>query len=138
MKHYELNSPEAMARIVAMMIVTDGDVHPHEIELLEDIRAYEILGLSRQEFTQVFHDFLSDLSDDSDESGHVNLLDSGRLDEMLNCVTDPKQRLVTAAILLDITKADHDLSEAEIAVFRHVLAQWKISLDDIQGALEAL
>lgn len=131
MKRYELNSPEAMARIVAMMIITDADVHPHEIELLEELDIYHVLGISRAHFTEVFHDFLSELSDEANEDGKVELLSTSRLNEMLDEVTDPKHRITTAAVLLDITKADHDLSEAEIAVFQHILHHWHISLDDL-------
>ncbi|NLR75783.1 MULTISPECIES: hypothetical protein [Leeia] len=138
MKHYALNSPEAMARILAMMIITDADVHPHEIELLDELNIYDVIGISRESFTQVFHDYLGDLSDEMDAEGHVQLVSSARLDEMLDCVTDPKKRLLTAAILLDISKSDHDLSEVEIAVFQHILAHWHITLDDIQSAMSEL
>ncbi|WP_018150030.1 hypothetical protein [Leeia oryzae] len=138
MKHYLENSPEAMARIIAMMIVTDAEVQPGEIDLLEDLNIYDVIGISREQFTQVFHDYLSDISDEQEEDGTVHLVSVKRLDEILDDVTDPKKRLITAAILIDVTKADHNLKEVEIAVFQHILARWHISLEDIEATLKTL
>ena len=138
MKHYLENSPEAMARIIAMMIVTDAEVQPGEIDLLEDLNIYDVIGMSREQFTQVFHDYLADISDEQEEDGTVHLVSVKRLDQMLDDVTDPKKRLITAAILLDVTKADHNLKEVEIAVFQHILSRWHISLEDIEATLKTL
>ncbi|MCB6184378.1 hypothetical protein LIN78_12560 [Leeia sp. TBRC 13508] len=138
MKRYEHNSPEAIARIIAMMIVTDAEVHPGEIDILETLNAYDVIGLTKEQFTQVFHDYLADISDEQDEEGNVHLVSTERLNHMLDDVTDPKKRLLTAAILLDVTKSDHELQEIEIAVFQHILKHWHLSLDDIEASIQAL
>ncbi|MBM3115580.1 TerB family tellurite resistance protein [Jeongeupia naejangsanensis] len=137
MKKYANNSPEAMARLLVLQMMCDGNFDPEELDQLEHLRVYEVLGISRKRFIEVVHDYCNDLSDEADEAGTIKLIDRERIDDLLDTIDDPKKRVLVAAIALDIAKADDDFSAVELAVFRHMLQRWHLSLEHLQAALSA-
>ncbi|WP_230370951.1 hypothetical protein [Paludibacterium denitrificans] len=52
MRQYLPNSAEAIARLLAMFVITDGNVDPREIDLLERLHVYDMLGIGRKQFTR--------------------------------------------------------------------------------------
>ncbi|WP_035056985.1 hypothetical protein [Andreprevotia chitinilytica] len=134
MKKYANNSPEAMARILVMQMMCDGNFDPEEIDELEHLRVYEALDISRKGFITVLQDYCNDVSDEADDEGQIKLIDRERIDALLDTVDDPKKRLLLAALALDLSKADDDFSPAELAVFGHMLNRWHLSLDQLQAA----
>lgn len=134
MKKYGANSPEAMARILVMLMMSDGSMDPREIDGLEKLHIYEAIGISRQRFIAVLHEYCNDLSDEAEDDGRIHLVDRQRIDDLLEQITDPSKRLLVAALALDLTKADKTISEAELAIFTHLLDRWHLTLDDIEDA----
>lgn len=134
MKQYKQNSPEAMARILAMLMVADGSMDDRELELLDKLNIYGILEIDRKKFIDVLHAYCNDLSDSADADGTVHLVDRVRIDELLDCVDEPKKRLLLCAMALDMSKADAEFSELEMAIFTHMLDRWHLTLEDIQTA----
>ena len=59
---------------------------------------------------------------------------AARIDELLDCVDEPKKRLLLCAMALDMSKADAEFSELEMAIFTHMLDRWHLTLEDIQTA----
>jgi hypothetical protein len=47
MKAYAKNSPEAISRILAMMMITDAKLDDREIEIMDQLRILDIIGISR-------------------------------------------------------------------------------------------
>ena len=88
MKKYAPNSPEALARILAMFMITDGNMDPREIETLENLHVYELLNLSRKDFIKVLVEYCNDISDEADEDGTIHLLASERTNIILDGVTE--------------------------------------------------
>ncbi|MBS1154913.1 MAG: hypothetical protein H6R07_837 [Proteobacteria bacterium] len=134
MKKYPYNSPQAMARILIMQLIGDGNFDPSEIDELDHLNVYEVLGITRKDFIQVLQAYCNDLSDEADEEGNIHLVDKQRIDDLLETVEDPKKRVLVAALALDIAKSDHDFSEVEMAIFAHILQRWHLTLDDLQAA----
>lgn len=135
MKKYPYNSPQAMARILIMQMVGDGNFDPSEIDELEHLNVYELLGISRKDFITVLQDYCNDLTDEADAEGKIKLIDKQRIDDLLETVDEPKKRMLVAAVALDIAKADGDFSEAEMAIFSRLLQRWHLTLEDLQAAL---
>ena len=134
MKTYKQNSPEAMARILAMLMVADGQMDDRELELLDKLNIYGILGIDRKKFIDVLHHYCTDLTDSADAEGTVRLVDRERINELLDCIDEPKKRLLLCAMALDMSKADNDFSDVEMAIFTHMLDRWHLTLEDIQTA----
>ncbi|WP_432732471.1 hypothetical protein R0381_003345 [Jeongeupia wiesaeckerbachi] len=126
-----------MARLLVLQMMCDGNFDPEELDQLEHLRVYEVLGISRKRFIEVVHDYCNDLSDEADEAGTIKLIDRERIEDLLDTIDDPKKRILVAALALDIAKADDDFSAVELAVFRHMLQRWHLSLEHLQAALSA-
>ena len=133
MKRYLPNSNEAIARLLAMFIITDGHVDPKEIESLEHFGIYEALNIGRKGFSQVLIDYCNDVSSDiNPDDGAINLLSVERIDSMLDDVTDRNKRLLTCAIALDLCKSDGTINKQEMTLLRHMMKYWQITLDDLE------
>jgi tellurite resistance protein len=135
MRPYRKNSPQAMARIIAMFMITDGEMDTRELDALEKIMAYDLLGLPRKQFTQVLTDYCDDISDEAEQDGTIHLIDRTRIDALLEEVTDRSKRILACALAIDVAKADGDISEPEIALLRHIMKHWDITLDDIEAKI---
>jgi len=70
MKKYPYNSPQAMARLLIMQMIGDGNFDPSEIDELEHLNVYEILDISRKDFIAVLQAYCNDLSDEADRRPH--------------------------------------------------------------------
>lgn len=132
MKTYTPNSAEAISRLIAMLLVTDG-MDEGEIESLEKLHVYEILGIDRKQFIQILMDYCNDISDEAEGDGTIHLIDKERVDAVLEDITDRKQRILCCALALDICKADHAISTPEMALLRYMLEHWGISIEDIEN-----
>ena len=133
MKNYPMNSPEAIARILAMFMITDGEMATREIESMESLNVYEIIGLSRKRFIEVLAKYCDDISDDAENDGTIHLLSTQRVNEVLDVVTDRSKRLLCCAIALDICKADSAISDPEMLLLRHMMQHWQLSLEDLEN-----
>ncbi|GHD70274.1 hypothetical protein ACFSQE_17110 [Vogesella fluminis] len=133
MKNYPTNSPEALARILAMFMITDGEMEAHEIESMESLNVYEIIGLSRKRFIEVLTKYCDDISDEAENDGTIHLLSPQRVNEVLDVITDRSKRLLCCAIALDICKADSAISDPEMLLLRHMMQHWQLSLEDLEN-----
>jgi uncharacterized tellurite resistance protein B-like protein len=134
MKKYPANSPEAMARLLVMLMMSDGNMDPREIDSLEKLHLYEAFDISRTRFIEVLHQYCNDLSDEAEADGRIHLVDRQRIDDLLDTVDDPRKRLLVATVSLDMMKADKPISDIELAIFTHMLERWHLTLDDIELA----
>ncbi|AXT46892.1 MULTISPECIES: hypothetical protein [Chromobacterium] len=132
MRKYALNSPEAMARLLAMFMITDGNMDPRELELLEKLHVYDLIGLPRKQFTKVLVDYCDDVSDEANDDGTIHLLDAERINGLLAEVSDHRKRILACVLAMDISKSDGTISEPEMALLSHMMKSWGISLDDLE------
>ncbi|MBA4709468.1 TerB family tellurite resistance protein [Aquitalea aquatica] len=132
MRPYPSNSPQAIARLLAMFMITDGNMDPRELDLLENVNVYDLIGLPRKQFAQVLVDYCDDISDEAEQDGTIHLLDTDRIEFMLSEVTDHNKRILTCVLAMDISKSDGTISDPEIVLLRHMMKEWNISLEDLE------
>ncbi len=135
MKNYEKNSPEAVSRMLAMMMISDAMLDDREVEVLDRLRAFDIVGISRAGFSQVVQDYCAELLDTGGASGRINLMDKQRMDRMIDSVDDPRTRVNACGIILNIANADGRLHESELAVLGYILERWGMTLDTLEREL---
>ena len=131
MKSYTPNSPEAMARVIAMMIVTDAHVDSRELAVLDNLKAYDAMGISREDFMRVARDYCSQLVEEAEDSGDVPLVDPSRTDAVIDCVEVKQKRLIVAKLLLAVLNADLEHDKFELILFEHVLDRWNLTREDV-------
>lgn len=133
MKVYPENSPQAMARVLAMTMITDAKLADQELEIMDHLFLYEVLDISKAEFAEVVKHYCDDLLVADPAQAKLNLMDRARIDAVLAPVTDPHKRFQTAQMIANIIRADGHLHDAELALFRHVLQTWNLTLDALKG-----
>lgn len=133
MRPYATDSPEALARVLAMTMIADAKLDDRELEIMEKLSLYDVLGLGRTTFAEVVQDFCDDLvASGGKPGGRIDLMDRTRIDAVLAPVVDPDKRRLAAQMVVNIAKADGTLHDNELALFRQVLARWDLSLDGLQ------
>lgn len=134
MKVYRTNSPEAMARVLAMTMLTDAKLDDRELAAMERLKIYDLLGVSKLEFSTIVSDYCSDLVRSGTKNHMINLMDTERVNVVADAVDDPKKRLELARIMLNLVKADGEFADTELVLLRHLLNRWGLSLDDLAAS----
>lgn len=135
LRSYQPNSPEAVSRVVAMGMIADAKLDWREIDVLDDLNAYAVIGISKNRFLDVVHEYCQDLLREADDRGRIRLVDEHRIDRALAQIDDPMRRIDTCALLLNVLHADGRFTDIELAVLRHALDRWDISLDQLARGL---
>lgn len=134
MKTYPIDSPQAVARLIAMVMITDARLDDREIDALERLHMLRLMGLSRDEFSAVVRAYCDEVVAAGSRDGKVDLMDRARIDAVVDAVQDPKKRLDAASMALVVMKADGTFHDAELALLRYTLARWGMSLDQLTGS----
>ena len=126
------DTPEAMARLVALFVVSDARVDGEEIDTLQRIGAFERLGITRERFLAVAGEFSLDLGG---PYGWMRLADLQVVDRLLAEVRDPAMRLRVARLAAAVITANGRIDESERVVFDHMLARWGLTRRRVAQAI---
>ncbi len=134
MRHYETDTPEALARIAAAAVLADGGLDPTELQLLEANTVPARLGMSTAEFDRVVHEFCDDMQIVSlrDHSGQL-VLDRETIDQLLADVRAPDLQMRVLRIVLDVVSADGTLSPGEATLVSQAMTRWGLELHSISS-----
>ncbi len=135
MRNYPQNSPEALSRVVAMMIVTDANIDNREIAVLDRADAYQSLGISRENFMRVARDYCSELVAEASELGETLLIDPDRVDKVIDCIDQANEQIAAARLLLIVMAADYKQEKSELALLAHIFDRWQLTHDQAASTL---
>lgn len=135
MRTYPRNSPEAAARIVALVLIADGHVCRSELEALQQYHLERDLGLPAGGFSKVVHALCEDLLASSYGTGSAMCnVDEATLESLLTEVTDPALQRRVMHLAHAAAAADRHLTEAESFVTSAARRLWQV---DEQDTLQA-
>lgn len=126
---------DAPARVLALMVAANGHVDPREIEALEELGAFQLLGVPRKRFTALAHDCLQEVGVGLSECSWLRSRDLAYVDQLLEAVTDPQQRLLLCRLAAAAITADGHVSSGERLVYDHALARWHINRSMVTEAI---
>lgn len=127
LRAYPANSPRALARLVVLAILADGQLDERELRVLERRGAYAALGISREDFVQVLYDFCADVARLSVTPGGYRLSPS-LLAALFDEVDDPAAKERVLNLLVAVFSSDGRLTEGEEKLFLEALHAWGGSL----------
>ena len=130
MRSYATNSPEALARLIAMAILADGRLDNREIDWVKQHDTASMLGVDADTLVQVLLDCCRDVISEAEQE-RVFLLEDARLSRLADDITDVVLRKVALSAMLIIAKADGNVSEGEQTLLRFLMQRWNIPLDDL-------
>lgn len=127
MRSYPRNSPEAAARIVALVLISDGHVGRSELEALQRLQVEPALGLAPGAFAQVVHTLCEDLLLGAYGGGSLMCsVDEATLAALLAEVDEPALQVRVLALASAAAEADAHLAEAEALVVAAARQQWRL------------
>jgi tellurite resistance protein len=128
---YPENSPEAMLRVVALFVVSDGELADQEMDTLETLGVLQTLGVDRERFALVFDAYCDDLIAHAGTARYVAVADPDWVDAVLAPITDPDRQRYLASILLLVARADGYFADAELSVYRRLLDRWGLDIEQL-------
>ena len=134
MRHYAADSPEAMARVVALALMADGAIDPSELRLFERHQIASRLGISHHCFTKVIQQFCEDMEVSAlrGTSGQLELAPEA-IAELLQDIRNPALQQNLLRAILDIVHADNRLVGSEAVIVSQAMNCWRL---DLSGVLE--
>ncbi|MBQ0934435.1 TerB family tellurite resistance protein [Ideonella paludis] len=128
MRSYPRNSPEAAARIVALVLIADGHVCRSEFEALDQLDAARALGLPTGGLPQAVQALCEDLLMGSYSGGSlITQLDEAALAALMAEVDDPALQANVLALATAAARADQHLAEGEAVVLEAARRYWRLS-----------
>lgn len=126
---YPVDSPRARARLVVLALLADGRMDAAELDGLAKHRAFDELGIARDDFFQVLYDFCADAAGLPEGRGSY-LMSPALLESLFAevCSTEERQKLVR--LIFDVIRSDGHLAESEARLFWKALDSWRLRLDD--------
>ena len=128
MRNHPRNSPEAAARIVALVLISDGHVCRSEIETLQQLQVEQELGLAPGAFAHVVHTLCEDLLMGVHGRGSMMCsVDDAILASILDEVDAPALQARILRLASAAAEADQHLAEAEALVVAAARRHWRCS-----------
>ena len=122
MRTYTINSPHAAGRLLALTIISDGNVAPSELAAMHRSRILDHVELGEAEFDQVLHDLCSDLLTTTRHG--VVQIDPELIDHMLLEIEHPDLRRKLLQAMWKIADADGWLANAEAVLLNRASLAW--------------
>jgi hypothetical protein len=126
-RSYPRNSPEAAARIVALVLISDGHVCRSEIEALQQLEVERELGLAAGAFPKVVQTLCEDALMGAYGGGSMMYsVDESTLASLLAEVDDASLQAKVLALARAAAAADEHLADAEEWVVAAARKRWQI------------
>lgn len=126
---YPVDSPRAKARLIVLALLADGRVDAAELDGLTKYRAFDELGITRDDFFQVLYDFCADAAGLPKGSGNY-LMSPALLDTLFSEVGGSGERHKMMRLIFDVIRSDGHLDDGEARLFWQALDSWRLRLDD--------
>lgn len=134
-RRYRRNSPEALARVVAMLLLGDGRIDPGELDFMDRVGVFGILGVPRDLFMRVASELVGELRADAESAVDRHRVRQARIDAALDVVEDRDQQYLVCAVLVYLAESDHSLAGEETAMLRQAFRRWDVSAEALEKEL---
>ncbi len=130
-----IETRDAPARVLALMMVADGRADPREVEALAEEHAFRRLGVTRERFAELVRHYEESVGAEMRSHNYLHLSDIEQLDALLDQVDDPQQRLSVCALAARVITADGNIRDIERMVFDHMLCRWGLTRSMVSRAI---
>lgn len=135
MRSYPRNSPEAAGRIVALLLLADGNVCRTEVNLLRRHDDEPALGLPQEAWSRLMQEAAEDLMHGlCAGSSLLSSLDEATLNAMLREVDAPHLQREVLRLVRAAAAADRHLADAEQRIVDALRRRWPLAEVDAGAA----
>ena len=129
------DSPQAMARLIALLIVADTRLDPRELAMLDELDAFGRLGIERAEFMRVASELCEELGERLQHRPWLTLSERALIEAELQAVRDPARQRLVARLGAAVITADGRVQDSERVLFDHLLLRWGLARTDVSQAI---
>jgi uncharacterized tellurite resistance protein B-like protein len=122
MRSYPANSPQAAGRLLALTIISDGNVAPSELTAMHASRILEHVALEDHEFDAVLHDLCNDLVATA-RHGAVQI-EADLIDCLLEEIDAADLRRKMLQAMWHLADADGWLADSEAVLLNRAAIVW--------------
>lgn len=139
MRSYPRNSPEAAARIVALVLIADGHVCRSEVDALSQLDAPRELGLEPDGLPRILQTLCEDLLMGDHGSGSMlGAVDDSSLASLMAEVDEPALQRKVLRLAVAAARADRHLADGEALVLAAARRHWGLDEDvEAEGLVAA-
>lgn len=128
MRSYPRNSPEAAARIVALVLISDGHVCQSEYEAMSQLHGVRDLGLAAQDMPGIVQTLCEDLlMEGFDGRSVLNHVGDGCMASLMGDVDEPQLQCKVLRIAASAVRADRHAADGETAMLGAIGHHWGIA-----------
>jgi len=126
-RSYPVNSPEAAARIVALVLISDGHVSSSEFEILKQLDAERELGLEPHLLPHIVYTLCEELLAGGYETGSLmGKIDDSALASLMAEISDPALQRTVLRLSLAAALADGHQADGETVVLEAARHHWQL------------
>lgn len=135
MRSYPCNSPEAAARIVALVLIADGHVCRSEFESLQRLGAADALGLAPDALHRIVQELCEDLLASTFATSSMTArIDADTLASVMREIDDPSLQVRVLELADAASRADRHSAEGEAMILEAAVQHW--GLEEAVGSAE--
>ncbi len=123
LRAYPINSASAKARLVVLALLADGRLDECELEVLNRRGSFAALGISREGFVQVLHEFCADVSQLAGGAADWRV-SPDLLAGLFAEVTEVEARYAVLRLIISVISSDGQLARGEERLFLGALDAW--------------
>ncbi|NHZ90561.1 TerB family tellurite resistance protein [Massilia sp. CCM 8733] len=127
MRSYPPDSPQAVSRLLVLCVIADGGGSPLEIAATYRLGILDSAGIQEDVFDQVLREMCTDLPTTPD--GLVRV-ETEMIDQMLAEILRPDLRLSVWKAMWQLSYADDQLADGELALLLKATSAWGIKEGD--------
>lgn len=130
MRNYPRNSPQAAARIVALVLIADGHVCCSEDKALDKVDIARELGLHAREFKRIVQTLCEDYVLGTIHTGQAPTPVSESVFAALMAeIDEPHLQRTLLRVCLEVVNADGHWADGEMAVLAAALRYWPLAVE---------
>ncbi len=138
MRSYPRNSPEAAARIVALVVIADGHVCRSEFEVFERMAGSRLLGLQPDSLPRIVQTLCEDLlMGDPGGGSLLGAVDDSAMASLKAEVDEPSLQRKVLSLAVAASGADRHLADGETLVLAAARRPWGLDEETESGRLAA-
>jgi tellurite resistance protein len=127
MRTYPRNSPEAAARVVALVLISDGNASKSEFEVLNGVGGVRELGLDPRDMPSIVQTLCEDmLMEGFDGRSILSRVGDELMASLMAEVDNPLLQTQVLRIARSVIHADGHLSDAESAMVDAISRHWRV------------
>ncbi|GGC10540.1 TerB family tellurite resistance protein [Pseudoduganella buxea] len=123
MRSYASDSPQAVSRLLALTVISDGGGSPPEIAASYRLSILDAAGIKEDLFDQVLHELSTDLPT---TQGGLAMVETEMIEKCLAEIVEPGLRLRLWKAMWQLVYADEQVADAEVALLHMATKAWGI------------